>query len=344
MPIVPKANLLAFAKQKASPPPAAGLLAQKRSMVKKPAPVAPGAKPAGAPQPQGAGGQQVHAFELVEEAAQEAEAGANTALEDIISGTENADPTQPPAWAEDPNIWAEAVQAVGIGAGAEEKYAEPFVVAAYLYAKLGGPVTGLAPDGAAQPAAGQPAPQGKPPAPGQPPGQTDVTKPGAAAKAIHAAAAAKKAPGGAAPAGGAPKGPPGAPPAKGGPPGAPPGGKKPTIGNPALAKHPAHGTDKAPPKDATGGKDGAKPLEEGKDAGGGAPQVPEPHEPLNLSPEMTQQLQGYDPERDGNPPSWIADEATWEKAKKAVEPRWAEYDEPYAVVAHVYESMGGKTK
>jgi hypothetical protein len=45
-----------------------------------------------------------------------------------------------------------------------------------------------------------------------------------------------------------------------------------------------------------------------------------------------------------NPPAWVADEAIWEKAKKAVEPKWDDYDEPYAVVATVYKSMGGATK
>jgi hypothetical protein len=38
------------------------------------------------------------------------------------------------------------------------------------------------------------------------------------------------------------------------------------------------------------------------------------------------------------------DEAIWEKAKAAVKKNWDDYDQPYAVVAHVYRSMGGKTK
>lgn len=42
-----------------------------------------------------------------------------------------------------------------------------------------------------------------------------------------------------------------------------------------------------------------------------------------------------------NPPESITDEDIWEKAKEAVEPHWDEYDEPYAVVMHVYEKMGG---
>lgn len=44
---------------------------------------------------------------------------------------------------------------------------------------------------------------------------------------------------------------------------------------------------------------------------------------------------------ENNPPSWALDEATWEKAKEAVEPNWDSYDEPYAVVSAVYQKMGG---
>lgn len=47
---------------------------------------------------------------------------------------------------------------------------------------------------------------------------------------------------------------------------------------------------------------------------------------------------------EGNPPAWVDDEATWDRAKAAVEKYWDEYDEPYAVVASVYENMGGGTK
>jgi hypothetical protein len=47
---------------------------------------------------------------------------------------------------------------------------------------------------------------------------------------------------------------------------------------------------------------------------------------------------------EGNPPSWVGDEATWEKAKAAVRPKWNDYDEPYAVVTHVYKKMGGSIK
>lgn len=38
------------------------------------------------------------------------------------------------------------------------------------------------------------------------------------------------------------------------------------------------------------------------------------------------------------------DEKTWKRAKKAVKPYWKKYDEPYAVIMHVYKNMGGKFK
>lgn len=43
----------------------------------------------------------------------------------------------------------------------------------------------------------------------------------------------------------------------------------------------------------------------------------------------------------GNPPSWVLDEDTWDRAKEAIRKRWADYDEPYAVVASIYQNMGG---
>jgi hypothetical protein len=59
-------------------------------------------------------------------------------------------------------------------------------------------------------------------------------------------------------------------------------------------------------------------------------------------PDLMDHLDGYDPETDGNPPAWVNDEATWERAKNAVEKSWDDYDQPYAVVAHVYKAMGGE--
>jgi len=50
---------------------------------------------------------------------------------------------------------------------------------------------------------------------------------------------------------------------------------------------------------------------------------------------------GNDVAAPGNPPSMIHDEATWERAKDAVRKNWDKYSEPYAVVMHVYENMGG---
>lgn len=45
-----------------------------------------------------------------------------------------------------------------------------------------------------------------------------------------------------------------------------------------------------------------------------------------------------------NPPGVVGGEKTWDKAKKAVKKYWKKYDEPWAVVMHVYKNMGGKTK
>lgn len=45
-----------------------------------------------------------------------------------------------------------------------------------------------------------------------------------------------------------------------------------------------------------------------------------------------------------NPPSWVADEETWDRAKQQVAPYWEEYDDPWAVVTTVYEQMGGEIR
>jgi hypothetical protein len=45
-----------------------------------------------------------------------------------------------------------------------------------------------------------------------------------------------------------------------------------------------------------------------------------------------------------NPDAWVADESKWEKAKAAVDENWDTYEEPWAIVAHVYRQMGGGIK
>ena len=53
----------------------------------------------------------------------------------------------------------------------------------------------------------------------------------------------------------------------------------------------------------------------------------------------------FDPEE--NPPAWVRDEEKWDRARDAVDPDGEggeKYDEPWAVVAHVYKRMGGKIK
>jgi len=71
----------------------------------------------------------------------------------------------------------------------------------------------------------------------------------------------------------------------------------------------------------------------------------------NGSPKLMKLSKGITPET--NPPKWVQHKAIWQKAKKAVtgeaEPGEAEleetgYDEPYAVISHVYKKMGGGIK
>ena len=174
MPMMEKSKLLNFAKKSASKPSAVGLLAQKRAEAK-------GTKPDASvelPHEEMPGDEQeVYLHELVEESAQEAEAGQDIELEDAIAGSHSQSLEDVPAWAEDQEKWREAAEAVGLGSAGHDLYDEPDVVTAYLYRKLGGPVKGME----------IPAPPEAP----QVDGQTDMAKPGAAAKAIHAAKAVK---------------------------------------------------------------------------------------------------------------------------------------------------------
>lgn len=45
----------------------------------------------------------------------------------------------------------------------------------------------------------------------------------------------------------------------------------------------------------------------------------------------------------GNPPSFVRDEQTWERAKTAVRPYWSQYASPWAAVVSTYRHMGGRT-
>jgi hypothetical protein len=76
-----------------------------------------------------------------------------------------------------------------------------------------------------------------------------------------------------------------------------------------------------------------------------ASQVGEKVQNGDVDDELLDLMHDYDPEH--NPPSWVASEATWERAKDAVDPEGEgadKYDDPYGVVVHVYKSMGGKIK
>jgi hypothetical protein len=191
----PKSSVSAFAKKAATPPPAASLLAKKRAMAAQPPPAVPAAPPA-PPMPAPAApamarppapmmpgmpegdGTPVNLFELVEEAAQAAEGQADPDIEDAIAGSDSQGPDDPPEFAQDPEKWAEAAEAVGLGVpGTEDKYDEPFAVTVYLYAMIGG---AMAPAEGAEPPPEEKAPE-----------ESDMSKPGTAAKAIQARAAAR---------------------------------------------------------------------------------------------------------------------------------------------------------
>lgn len=78
-----------------------------------------------------------------------------------------------------------------------------------------------------------------------------------------------------------------------------------------------------------------------------APAQPAPTEGQLLTAMLTPDRAAWvskDPrslERPDNPPSWVDDEAAWEKAKAAVKPKWDDYEEPWAVVSHIYGSITG---
>jgi len=177
MPVLDKQKLLAFSKKKAATPLAAGLLAQKRAQVGAPAQDPTPAKPAKNPEPAGGDEQEAYLFELVEEAAAAAESGVDPELEDIIAGTTSKGIDDPPPWAKDAEKWHEVAEAVGYGTGAETKYDEPYVVAAYLYKMAGGEI-----EGGGLPDVDESAVEST---------QADVTRPGGAAKALRARAAVR---------------------------------------------------------------------------------------------------------------------------------------------------------
>lgn len=302
MPVMPKQNILAFAKRAAAPPPVAGMLAQKRALAKAPPQGSP-AKHAGSMQAppgaaDGAGEEsEVHLHELVEEAAQAAEQATDQELEDIIAGVASTGPDDVPAYAEDAAKWKEAAEAVGLGGAGDDMFDEPAVVTAYLYRMIGGPVKGLEiappPEMPTEEAAG------------------DMSKPGAAAKAIQARAAAK------------------APPPAAGKPTPAASKASPAAAN-GSAPHPAAKPAAAPAPDAGGGDELKAMLDEAAQEAA-----------ANPDPAITEALQS-EPPQEGAPPSWASDPAMWTKAEEAVKPHWASYPDPWVVVAHVFKKLGGE--
>lgn len=177
MPVLDKQQLLAFSKKKAASPLGANALAQKRSMAKAPAATPPlQKKPQGGLAHQAGEEMETHLFELAEEAAEMAQAGQDQELEQVIGSFPEAQGAEdPPKWATDADKWAEAAEAVGLGTGADLKYDEPFVVTAYLYKMIGGPIS-VEELPALEEVDAEPA---------------DMSKPGNAAKALQARAMAR---------------------------------------------------------------------------------------------------------------------------------------------------------
>ena len=93
---------------------------------------------------------------------------------------------------------------------------------------------------------------------------------------------------------------------------------------------------------AAAGEGGAANPRKGVDVEAAAAEV----DAGEMDAETAALMDGYDPDIEGNPPAWVADEATWDRAKKAVDPegKGAKYTEPWAVVALVYSKMGGGKK
>lgn len=122
-----------------------------------------------------------------------------------------------------------------------------------------------------------------------------------------------------------------------------------------VDKHQRDGK-KMPPKFVKGGHGGGDDDQDGDDGQKHGDQKKGPSDEQiaaqqgarvkggDVDEEVMSHVSGYDPEQDGNPPEFVEDEATWERAHKAVEPRFGDYDEPWAVIAHVYKAMGGKFK
>lgn len=63
---------------------------------------------------------------------------------------------------------------------------------------------------------------------------------------------------------------------------------------------------------------------------------------MQLAAELAAEIDEFGEEAE-QPPAWAVDPAIWDEAEKAVDPegKGSKYTEPYAVVAHVYQRLGG---
>jgi len=147
-------KLAAYAKKNSGPSSAASLLKKKReeaaalnsegattgsaAAIDNKLGMADPTTPAGAP----AAEEPTMINDLVFEAEDAAINGSDPELEDAIASAP-MDLSQPPPWAQDPEKWHEAAEAVGLDVpGIEDKFEEPFVVTAYLYKMIGGSIAG----------------------------------------------------------------------------------------------------------------------------------------------------------------------------------------------------------
>lgn len=300
-----KSKLATMMKLQAQKPTAGQLMLKKKALLEQPLPDEPEPTevqptPEASAAPMDEYEQALAMPGMVEEAAQEAEAAADEELEGMIPSIYTEDGSAP-VWA-DPDLWAKAQEAVGIGTPDEERYEEPMAVVAYLYRKLGGSLDGVAP----QTGESEMGEMDEEDEEGEGTGENEMGEEGEASEVTGGAVRNMA--------------------------GRLLAAKTQAAGNPAAA--PASFDEAA--TSAGSGNEEQSPedinalVEEAAD------------EALSsMDPEVAEYLAGYDAERDGNPPEWVADEATWEKAVAAVKPKWDDYEEPYAVVAHVYKKMGG---
>lgn len=220
--------------------------------------------------------------QLIEDAAGAAEQQADEELEMLLPDLYKVEPGQPPEWVKDPELWQQALDAVGVGALDEDKYEEPLAVAAYLYKAMGGPIEapGIV-DAAEAPAQPSKAPAEKPaPKPAQPAAPDEAAAAKVTPKEVRGAAGKLAA------------------------------AKAKAAGKPGPAEEsPADEAAEGPAHEAA-----ENPAEEMVEQAAAQAET-------SPDPELTPLINGYDPQRDGPVPGWAQDADKWQAATKAVDPQ-----------------------